>query len=756
MSGVPCQLWNPAQTFYGSNVVLTGGLLYSYQAGTTTPQATYTDETGETPATNPLVLDSAGRVPVWITNQAYKFVLKDSSGNIQWTVDNVSWINPGTVTGAMLNADVAGEGLSQNEDTLALDVQVDGSTIDINDDNQVEVKPSGITPTQMNIAQALEVVFKNKRDDNLIGILAIPQWPWSNPSKLGAPGSNPPATPNVVKWSPNGEFVAVGSSATPFLTLYQRSGQTFTALPTPATIPDGNVNDIDWSPCGKYLACANNGGACVSIYERNGLTFFRLDDPTAPPGAANKGSIVKWSPNGDFLALSARHISPPNFYFKIYQKQGSPLPPTAGLLTKISGTGDSTINYYSYAANGFQPNTFSYTFFLTETMPAPSGTLTKVSGTGATTLTYSSVIASYSGAEIEIRLAAASVTAGAVYQDSGNNQYSALDTISTGTTLSLSVLGTNNATSGAVYADTNGTQYVVNATISSGAALTVTKSQLIDITAASGISTTNISDKYMSWSKDSSLFLISDSTNDSGMLIYGRLGTAFTNITGPGYAPTPPGTGVLTLQSGTGAPTLTYSGFTYSLGTYTFTISAASVTSGAIYADPLGGLYEVSTTISSGTTLTCTSSWPGIEIGGAAISPNGQILALLISSAPYILFYAISGYGLNATFSAIATPSTIPPEVLNCLSWSLNSKFLALGHSTTPFIFIYSVSGQTFVKLADPVAIPDNSVGCCHFSPTTQYLALGISGTPYLDFYQTQSEITQNAFLYTADLVDVY
>ena len=74
---------------------LTGGLLYTYQAGTTTPQATYTSSSGNTPNANPIVLDAAGRVAeeVWLTvGVNYKFVLRNSSNVTVWTKDNIPGI----------------------------------------------------------------------------------------------------------------------------------------------------------------------------------------------------------------------------------------------------------------------------------------------------------------------------------------------------------------------------------------------------------------------------------------------------------------------------------------------------------------------------------------------------------------------------------------------------------------------------------------------------------------------------------------
>ena len=83
-----------AQFFTNTGAVLTGGKLYTYLAGTTTPAATYTTNSGSTARTNPIILDSAGRVPdggeIWLTSSQYKFVLKDSNDVLIATWDNVS------------------------------------------------------------------------------------------------------------------------------------------------------------------------------------------------------------------------------------------------------------------------------------------------------------------------------------------------------------------------------------------------------------------------------------------------------------------------------------------------------------------------------------------------------------------------------------------------------------------------------------------------------------------------------------------
>ena len=83
------------QFFDNSGVPLAGGLLYSYEAGTTTPLATYTTSAGNIANSNPIVLDAAGRPPseIWLDNRPYKLVLKTSASVLIWTMDNIAGIN---------------------------------------------------------------------------------------------------------------------------------------------------------------------------------------------------------------------------------------------------------------------------------------------------------------------------------------------------------------------------------------------------------------------------------------------------------------------------------------------------------------------------------------------------------------------------------------------------------------------------------------------------------------------------------------
>ena len=84
------------QFFDNNGDPLSGGKLYTYAAGTTTPQVSYTSSSGTTANTNSIILNSAGRVPseIWLTDGlVYKFVLYSSTNQLIGSWDNVSGIN---------------------------------------------------------------------------------------------------------------------------------------------------------------------------------------------------------------------------------------------------------------------------------------------------------------------------------------------------------------------------------------------------------------------------------------------------------------------------------------------------------------------------------------------------------------------------------------------------------------------------------------------------------------------------------------
>jgi hypothetical protein len=85
------------QFFKADGEPLVGGLLYTYDAGTTTPKTTYVDSGGVQQNTNPVVLNSRGECNLWLDpGGAYKLALYDALSTLIWTVDNV--VSAGTLS----------------------------------------------------------------------------------------------------------------------------------------------------------------------------------------------------------------------------------------------------------------------------------------------------------------------------------------------------------------------------------------------------------------------------------------------------------------------------------------------------------------------------------------------------------------------------------------------------------------------------------------------------------------------------------
>jgi len=83
---------NGFQFFDNNGAPLNAGKIYTYQAGSSTPLATYTDNAGLIANTNPIILGTSGRPPneIWLTDGFfYKFILKDSSDVTIQTYDNL-------------------------------------------------------------------------------------------------------------------------------------------------------------------------------------------------------------------------------------------------------------------------------------------------------------------------------------------------------------------------------------------------------------------------------------------------------------------------------------------------------------------------------------------------------------------------------------------------------------------------------------------------------------------------------------------
>ena len=85
------------------------------------------------------------------------------------------------------------------------------------------------------------------------------------------------------------KFLAVAHDTTPFVTIYDQTGDTFTKLADPAALPAGTGYGVAFSADGTYMAVAHNTTPFITIYKRSGDTFTKLANPATLPAATGRG-----------------------------------------------------------------------------------------------------------------------------------------------------------------------------------------------------------------------------------------------------------------------------------------------------------------------------------------------------------------------------------------------------------------------------------------------------------------------------------
>jgi hypothetical protein len=157
---------------------LAGGKLYSYQSGTSTPQATYTDFAGGTANANPVVLDANGEANVWLDPElSYKLVLKDSSDVEQYSVDNIiGLLTPDAVNtasiqdGAVTTAKIADDAVdaSKLKDSVATDGDRAVTTNHIRDANVTRAKLATGAVAKQNVTTKTGAYTATSSDDLIL------------------------------------------------------------------------------------------------------------------------------------------------------------------------------------------------------------------------------------------------------------------------------------------------------------------------------------------------------------------------------------------------------------------------------------------------------------------------------------------------------------------------------------------------------------------------------------------------------------
>lgn len=144
-----------------------GCKLYTYTAGTTTPKATYTTETGGVSNANPVVMDASGRAVIFLTG-SYKFRLEDANGNLIRETDNVTAFSTQTAGVDSITTNFTEAVVASGDSIIFADASDSNTTKRDTVDGVVDVVASTLAgKTDTVIAYSDKITFYDNSDSNL-------------------------------------------------------------------------------------------------------------------------------------------------------------------------------------------------------------------------------------------------------------------------------------------------------------------------------------------------------------------------------------------------------------------------------------------------------------------------------------------------------------------------------------------------------------------------------------------------------------
>lgn len=739
--------------FDSAGLPLAGGKLYSYAAGTTTPQATYTDTTEGTPNTNPLILDANGVGVIWLGSLSYKFILQDSLGVVQWTADGIQSIPNGSVTTVKLaDGSVTTQKLADGSVTtvkiadasITTAKLVDGSVIGnkIPDNSIAVTKFTGSTPI------AFVDTSAPRTGD---GPSAFPVKAWTAPVTIPTADTPPVGDGLCVQWSPNGKMLAVAENNSELVALYSRFGNELRKLSPGLVDPAAGATQaqaLSWSPDGQYFLVSGTTGSY--LYQKLGNAFAQQKWITSATYAA-----VAWAPNGDYVATTTVgstnasivkriDVSKNSIICEWNTTAGQSIPASTDTVIKFDNAVEdnypagSTLGGTSWVCFAKRTNRYSVMAYIqfiegTTAFVAPNTVELKLYKDG---LFYRN---------LDFRIVYGTIAPNPAVTGATSVAMSADPSLAENISIVI-----NQTHAGAVTLSTNSAKVWVSVTEAPG------YDKLSSFTALSApASQPSSATKSVAWSPDSMFVAFGTSEIQYTFTIttptiaptagaqYTNNGVTFTVVSCAGTvliahgSGAPLASGTLTKTSGVGDATLTFSAFSNPVGVVIYQRTGDTF---AKCADPTGGA-------------------PTGSVNGLAWSPDGLVLTCVHANSPFITSYSRPNT-TSTTFTKIAAnPATLPAGQGNACAYNSIRTKLAVAHNLTPFLTIYSIAGSgstmTLTKDADPSVLPTGNGQSVSWTPDSQYLSHGQVGSPYVTNYKTSGAYGSAAvtFVNEVDLV---
>ena len=210
---------------------LSGGKVFTYIAGTNTPIATYTDESGTVPNTNPIILNAAGVAKIWLRSGHYKFVLKDANDNVIDTYERVAGYGTGGGGGGA------------------------GAVRAVNAGNWVAPPGTGAIKDFENGFEVFKFSFEAEQE--LTRVVTVPLDYAGGPIYMNIPFYSP-ATEDAVRFEVETTLANPGDAFSSEANQYSEQVAWALAIPSDKTFikqffltPNGKINDVTVQPLAK-------------------------------------------------------------------------------------------------------------------------------------------------------------------------------------------------------------------------------------------------------------------------------------------------------------------------------------------------------------------------------------------------------------------------------------------------------------------------------------------------------------------------
>jgi hypothetical protein len=501
--------------------------------------------------------------------------------------------------------------------------------------------------------------------------------------------------------SPDGTYVAYAQSASPYVVIFKRTGDTFTKLADPATLPAGLSASAAFSNDGTYLVIGHDVSPFITIYKRSGDTFTKLTNPATLP--VDKVNSASFSGDDIYLALSATTVSIGQSPTIVYKRSGD-------TFTKLT---DPPLPEDNYSCTGDCGKEVSFSsdgiYLAAASAYTPSITIYKRSGDSFSRLNPPD------------------------YPVLPDNTF---DTIADTVCLSqdATYLGVGH---------------------NSSPFITVYKRSGDSFNRLSGVDIIpNARIQACKFSPDGKYLIAGKGELGDALYIYKREGDSFYKTASPlqiiandpiyGFSFNSANTHLSIARNGDAT------GFNVQDGVFTRIINPEGTVTNSAWGVAISpdskyvtfahsGTPYISTFKRSGDSfakLTNPTDLPAADGRGAAYSPDGTYLSISHDTTPFITIYKRSA----DTFTKLANPTDLPTGNGWDTEFSSDGVYLAVSHTTSRYITIYKRSGDTFTKLADPDVLPTATGRGVAFSPDTTYLAVGLASSPYIAIYKRSGD----------------